>query len=1018
LSEIIYKLQPNRCAALRGFDHLGASAALHSASETGFTASGAFRDPSDFAVVVIWDADNFYEHPRLKYLPDFNFSGIGLSFKLQYENLMPIDCEKYATIDWPYLDVTDGAGNPHRVRLSNHAVQAGGVNAPATAAFTLSAGELEPGDRVTLWYQNFGFDYVVPGKVRTEFEFYASGVGTVHSLTVAGRTYSYTEEAGDSSAAVAEHLRARAAGEEGGYAADPDALASAGSAAHKVSLAAKLDTGASFAVSGSGGAPDTLWHVKLSTVLQSLRDQVNSAGYVSYSAPFALHAEIDGATLRLETVKSGYDANFLRMYAAWKNDRLRATEETVAFTGGRSDAIWQISLNFAALGVTSIRQMWLTLAPRLTDGAAMETAEWRAVFSDWTVTGADSVRRLKVAAPGSVRVASGDERCAFNGVWVQEAGFFDGNFARASATANDSVQIRYHCAQPHDLWLGTSLYPDRGRVSVEIDGAPHPAFDASLAQDPGLGPVNTRRRLASGLAAGDHVVRLRLLDAKPFYFDFIEAAVPGDVPDALAARSNLTAALDYSTDHAYKLPPARILWNLDRLGLTGPLNQYLGVFWWNQRQRAGAVVPSVQIEFGGAFAAGDIVTVAIGGAAIYKTVLGGETPAVIARHFAYIVNSRFVGVWAQAGGAALTLHARSPEPVYSYSLTAGVQQAPGSTGTAAVTGALSGGDPGVWRIDPVPAQVLNRGARDWHADFYAQCAARNREATTAISMELVNPPESWAARFPDGAPVTTAVGFASLHSTHCAFNTPVRTYQGRVLRALADLQAAAGLTPSLQLGEFTWWYFSNHHPTQRPNGGMAYYEAETAAAAQAALGRPLHLFQAPTSDPGVNAHADALFLRNRLRDHAAALIAEVRAARPAARFEVLFPYDVNHPEPAGVHGVGGRLNRFVNLPVEWERKETAGFDRFKIEALDFSAWSRNLDLARLCLRLPLELGWPAADSRALLAVFRGSYPWQREVEFAEELGYGQIVLWAFDHVCLFGLGVEERSKGRASRQGG
>ena len=71
MTERIYKLQPNRTMALRGFDDLGAAAALHSATEDSFKVSGMFRDPADFAVLILYDADNFYEHPRLDYLPGF-----------------------------------------------------------------------------------------------------------------------------------------------------------------------------------------------------------------------------------------------------------------------------------------------------------------------------------------------------------------------------------------------------------------------------------------------------------------------------------------------------------------------------------------------------------------------------------------------------------------------------------------------------------------------------------------------------------------------------------------------------------------------------------------------------------------------------------------------------------------------------------------------------------------------------------------------------------------------------------
>ena len=82
----------------RGFDDLGASAAIHAATANSFKVSGVFRDPADFAVLVLYDADNFYEHPRLKYLPDTNFDGLTLAFDVYYTGLMPLDSPKFATI--------------------------------------------------------------------------------------------------------------------------------------------------------------------------------------------------------------------------------------------------------------------------------------------------------------------------------------------------------------------------------------------------------------------------------------------------------------------------------------------------------------------------------------------------------------------------------------------------------------------------------------------------------------------------------------------------------------------------------------------------------------------------------------------------------------------------------------------------------------------------------------------------------------------------------------------------------
>jgi hypothetical protein len=199
---------------------------------------------------------------------------------------------------------------------------------------------------------------------------------------------------------------------------------------------------------------------------------------------------------------------------------------------------------------------------------------------------------------------------------------------------------------------------------------------------------------------------------------------------------------------------------------------------------------------------------------------------------------------------------------------------------------------------------------------------------------------------------------------------------------------------------------------------MGYYDDETKAAALAALGRALHVFTAPDDDPGVNGSQDAVFLRGRLRDYVAALTTHVRGFHAAAKFEVLFPYDVNHPTPAGVHLIGGRLNRFVNLPVEWEQKSTSGLDGLKIEALDFGAWSRDLNLTRAAVLFGVGLDWPKDSLRHMLPVFQPGYPWESECLAALGEGVAAANLWAFDHVCLFGTRTPPvLEHGSARRQG-
>jgi hypothetical protein len=1013
MPERIYKLQPNRSLSLRGFDDLGASAAVHSATANGFKVSGVFRDPADFAVLLLHDADNFYEHPRIKHLPDFDFNGLQLQFDVHYSGLIPLDSPKHASVSWPFLQVILKDGSRQSIRLydqdplKSNAVRVAGEQTYASCTFTVEDNGLKEYDRLTLWYQNLAFDYLVP-KFEQPYVFTTSGAGTVHTIAVVGEPYRYTEKQGDDQAAIA-------LGIVNALAPCPYVTAARDSVwPAQVNLRAKRDDGIGFDVySSSTGETKILYGVGVSAVAKDLVQQINGVNWAPTGALIPLRAEAVGAEIRITAQIPGVDGNMLSMYAISKNGQLRTTAGTAVFTGGSSDVTWRVTLDFAALGIPDIRQMWLTFAPALANGSAFQDLEWEATFTNWTLTGSEEARRLKIAAAGSVRVEENDTWCTYQGSWSQEIGFFSGGTARMSSTQGDSVTVKYSCSSVHDLYLGTSLYSDRGTVSVSLDGDSETSLDCALDSD---AQVNTRRRVRTGVAPGEHKVTIRLTVAKPFYFDFLEAAVPGDVPDPVPANQHLSPALDYSTDHTYKLPPARIHWIFDQLGYAAPMNEYIGVFWWNQRKRVGAVIPEARIAFEGAFAPGDAVFLKIGELEIGKSVFPADTPETISRHFAQFLNGSSVAVWAKAEANVLTITSRSPKPDYRVPVSIRVDAATGSTGSAALTGSLQSGETGLWMVDPEQSPALNRGAREWHSDMFRECGARGREIVVAASMELVNPPDEFASIFRDGRPVVTDVGFGSLKSTHCAFAAPVLEYQKKVYTALADLMAAAGITPSLQCGEFLWWFFTNRTP-ENPNGGMAFYHPQINAQAQSELGRPLHGFVAPTDDPEVNNAQDANFLRAKLRDHVNAIVTHVRAAHPNAVFEVLFPYDVNHPKPAGIHNLGGSLNRFVNFPSEWADPATCGFDRLKMEALDFGAWSRNLDLARTAIQFPIEVGWPPSKVRHLIPIFRPGYAWEKELGMALASGIQVVNLWAYDHVCIYGWPVVERSTGKSSFMG-
>lgn len=1089
MPETFNKLQPDRTVYLRGFNTFAAAASIHSASPEGFTVSGTFRDPADFAVVVLYDADNYYEHPLIKYLPDFNLAGLTLNFNLQYSDaLQPIDSPKYNWIDWATLDCIREDNSTAQISLFDNSMLVDAAFPAATTTCTLvtTATGVQPYDRATLWYQNLAFDYIVPAGVSTiQFAFFAQGAGTVHSITIHGTDYSHTESnpLGESSADQANALIAaiNAANTAG---TEPYVTAAVGSSSNAVLLTVlPAQDGITFPVSATDGsngtASGTMRYTSPTFVAKQVANQINATNWASANTTHALMAStsgaaititaarygsatvsgtsvtipalssgvtvfsgitpgspifIAGATYTVANVQSptsltltaevpsssggtgiawvaprgGHDGNLIEIYSLAKTGTLAFDQATYQLAGGSSSVTWNCTLDFTALGIDSLRQCWLTFAPALIIGA-YPAAEWQAVFSNWQLSGPAATQQLLVAGPGSIRIEQDNSACTYTGTWIQEAGFYSKYFANATSDPTASVNISYISQFTHDLWIGTSLYSDRANVTVSVDGDTATPLVTQLVTDTA---IMTRRQARTGIAAGRHTVTILMATSGVFYFNFLEAAVASAPPNALTPRTGISPALDFDTDQSYMLPPARIMWMMDQLGYAGPMNEYLGVFWWNERAQTGATFSTGVITFGGTYAGGETVTLTVNGTAMTKSVFPEDTPSTIALHFAAAINGEFTGAWASSAGPQLSVMGRSTGSAYTVSFTVSVAPPLGGStaGTAAITEAPQPGQDGTWVIDDTVAPPVNRAVRDWHADFYAQCASRSLEVVTSCSMELVNPPAGYASLFPDGTAVLTATGFGALSSTQCAVGaSQVLAYQKAVYRCIAQFQAAAGRTPCIQYGEFLWWYLAES------GGGMAYYDAETTAAAQSALGRPLHVFTGQNDDPTVNGGADALFLRNRLRDHVAALVADITSVYPNAICELLWPYDVNYPSLVGpAPSIGGQLNWYVNLPAEWQNPATSGLSRIKVEALSFGSSMRNLDLASEAIALFPAFGWPVGKLRYLVPVFGSACPWVRELGLAIGAGITTNNLWAFDHVCLYNLPVPEGTLERRS----
>ena len=1108
MPERIYKLQPDRTLYLRGFDTFAAAASIHNASPTGFEISGVFRDPADFAVAVLYDADNAFEHPSIRYLPDFNFTDLTLNFSLLYsDGVQPIDSPKYNWIDWATLDCVREDGSTQSIPLLDNSMLADAAFPAAFANLTVLESGIKLDDRLTLWYQNQAFDYIAPGGILGTATWFPQIAGTTASISVGSATYTYTLPVDQDGPTIAMNLAAIAD-------ADPQVhffIATTGS--NVITFTPKVNTKAVVDVSGY-----TMWLMTDPVdafIAANLASQINNYAWIGANTTHGLLATIDpahanqivitaaqygtvntnntwvgwvsgpkfsgiapgtafmvaGVAYQVASVQSqtqltltlpapvlggqpylaprgGRDGNMITLYSLANSASTLAFDQPhVQLNGGGSFVTWNCSLDFTALGIDRLRQCWLTFAPSLANGAAYTATEWLATFSNWSLTGLpDSVPQLQIAGPGSVRIEEDYAACTFNRTWPVEAGAYSGYFAAASNILNDTVTVTYTCQFTHNLYLGTSLdgvttptagltmvtdtlytssfngqlYSDRGVAGITVDGGAEMLLDCRYNT---VGSELVARRLAHAtpIAPGKHTVVIRVAEAGWIYFDFLEAAVLSDLPDALTPRTNISPALDFDTDQTYKVSPSRLLWMFQKLGYAGPINEYLGVFWWNQRTpKAGTgSVSTVQITFTGPFNDGDLVYIdfnggpALGGAELRKTVLPADTQDTIAAHFADYINSSLTGSWASATtGGVLTITGRSPALPYNLVVTSAVLPAGTTTPVSIPVGYIgppTGSYP-TWDVDDTAATPINQAVTDWHTDFYSQCHTLGLQVVTACSMELVNPPDGYAALYPDSTQVTTATDFGGLFSTQCAIgSSKMLAYQKAVYRQIAGMQSAAGLTPWVQYGEFLWWYFAGA-------SGMGYYDAETVAAALApgtGLGRALYTFLTPNDDPNaVNGGADAIFLRNRLRDHVAALVADIRSAYPTVTCEVLWPYDVNYPTPLA--SGGGQLNRFVNLPVEWQTKSSSGLDRMKVEALAFATSLRNLNLAKEAIGLFPAFGWPLSSLAYLVPVFGSATPWTRELSLVRAAGITTANLWALDHVCLYNLTVPERPLDRRS----
>jgi hypothetical protein len=233
---------------------------------------------------------------------------------------------------------------------------------------------------------------------------------------------------------------------------------------------------------------------------------------------------VDGRTVPYLAEYGGSDGNSVSTYMVVRpgNVTLAVDRSELRLSGGNSDGVvWNISLDFSALGIDQIRQAWVTFAPELAAASVYSDTEWNATFANWTVQDPLNKRFLRCAGPASTRIGNdATNACQYSGSgWsLLPANNYWQGFGQTTSTLGDALGVTYTSSSTHDLYLGTSLFPSRATVDVSLDGDMSTELSCTLAVGSEL---VTRRLLRSSVPAGTHTLYLRVASAGRFVFDFI-----------------------------------------------------------------------------------------------------------------------------------------------------------------------------------------------------------------------------------------------------------------------------------------------------------------------------------------------------------------------------------------------------------------------------------------------------------------------------------------------------------------
>ena len=740
------------------------------------------------------------------------------------------------------------------------------------------------------------------------------------------------------------------------------------------------------------------------------------AGAINQFGDGSVTAAASGAQITLTyTAEAGENANRIGVYGTVHGAGTETwSPASATFSGGASPRQWQVNLNFSALAgyidpdrttlvpvpTTSVRKMRWTWAANLQPGD-FERGEYSVVVTDWTVTGNNLV--YQVAGVGSRRIEDDATAIAYSpqNQWSQGRGNFSGGSIHWTTTPGASLTCSYMAGAEHTLYLGTRRVNAGGQISVQVDGGGSQTVVLALPGEDVLVRVSLGR--FAGLT--QHTVTITNCGAAGsyFYFDFLELALPTSTLSAFNTNPTTTFATDWDTDHSISLAPERTAWLIDTLGFHGRANHYAGALWFYEICNPAQQYASGEITFAGNPEFGKTTKVYLGPTLIEHVNLIGDTAASMALCFALLINAGSTGVWASVAGSTLTIMSRTMGSAGNgMAISAAPDNSQSNTTplTAQSSGSLAGGNDGKWLTDLTAAPRINRAARDWNGAFFQALKGYGIDVAASFSMELQNGDDSTQAgiaqRYPNGD-----AAWLNTPALQTNFSPASTAFWQQVYSDMADLMANAGVVPYLQFGEVQWWYFPGPSATTVTEPGMPFYDAYTTSAFQSTYGRPMTVIPNQYADPASLAQ-ECAFLQGLIGTFTRTIRSFVRQTYANARFEVLYPPDVNNTA----------LNQLVNFPKgDWT---PANLTCLKTENFTYTG-DRDLNAAAQSIQLPMQLGFGASQSSHLVGINDPTTPWQKEQRMALGARLESVVLFALDQFCLIGYSLPLEQSQRAAR---